>query len=65
MQSFSEVASLKKIRKSLKKFAHMDAGSVQIEKPLRKHRDGNDAAHQDGPHEKPALLDVVDHRLLS
>ena len=54
-----------KIGKTLEKFADVDAGPVQIEKPLGEHSDGNDTARQDRPHEQAALLDVVDHRRLS
>src|SRR5205085_9825493 len=40
----------------------MNGGTMQIEQPLGKDRDGNDAAREDRPHKQAALLDVVDHR---
>src|SRR5437899_5560869 len=63
MEGLGEIAALKKIRKALEKLAHVDAGAMQIQKPLGENRDGNDAACQDGPHEQSTLLDVVDHSL--
>ena len=34
---------------------------MKIEKPLRKDGDGNNAAKQNEPHQRPSLLHVVDH----
>ena len=60
-----EIAALDEVGKSLEKFTHVNGGAMQIEEPLRDHCDRDYAASQDGPHEQAALLDVVDHRILS
>jgi hypothetical protein len=65
MERFREVAPLHEVGKTLEELAHVDGSPMQVKEPLGKDRHGNHAANQDGPHEQAALLDVVDHRILS
>jgi len=64
MESLGEIASLEEIRKPLEKFADVNGGRVELEQPLGENSDRNHSAGQNGPHEEPTLLHVVDHALL-
>ena len=47
--------------KAIKKFAQVKLCSVKLENPSRKYIDGNHATEQNEPHQRAALLHVVDH----
>jgi hypothetical protein len=65
MERFREIAALDEIRQALEKFAYVNGSAMQVKEPLCEDSDGDHAANQDGPHEQAALLDVVDHGILS
>ena len=65
MQRLGEVASLYQVREPLQELTDVDGRAMQIEKPLCKDSDCDDAASQNRPHQQATLLDVIDHLELS
>jgi hypothetical protein len=63
VQRFGEIATPDQVGESLEKLAHVNAGAVQIKQPLREHRNRDDGADEDWPHQQSALLEVFDHSL--
>ena len=63
MQRLGKVAPLHQVRKALEELADVNGRAMKIKKTFRKNGDRDDAAGQDGPHEKTTLLDVIDHAL--
>jgi hypothetical protein len=62
VQGFGKIAALDQIGQAFQELAHVNGRAMQIKEPFRDNGNRDDAANQDGPHQKPALLEVFDHK---
>jgi hypothetical protein len=62
MQGFGKIAALDQIGQAFQELTHVNGRAMQIKEPFRDHGNRDDAANQDGPHQKPTLLEVFDHK---
>ena len=60
-ERFGEAAALEQVREAANEFAHANLCPVEVSDPLEEDCPGEHTTEQEEPHQRPALLHVVDH----